>query len=323
MYKEDDVHMATILSKHPEALDSENEMFLSSDEALSSFQEKESDAEGKEDLGSGYMDDSTKQYMAEIGRYPLLTPEEELDVARRVAEGDEEARSTLITSNLRLVVSIAKKYTSSGMLILDLIEEGNIGLMKAVSKYDYRKGYKFSTYATWWIRQGITRAISEKSRLIRLPVHACESVNRMNRCIRELTQKLGREPSEEEVAGSMGCSVKKVRELSDISRDPVSTDKPVGEEGDATLGDLVVDGSIPSPEETVENTLLRERMEEILDKCLDPRERTVIRWRYGFDGGRQRTLEEIGRHFSVTRERIRQIEAKAQRKIKRELSKNA
>lgn len=306
-------------------LNDEKDIFFSEEETVFASLQKEtegSDAQ-QEISGAGYIDDSTKMYMQDIGRFPLLSSEEELEIARRVAMGDEQARQKLINCNLRLVVSIAKKYTSSGMPILDLIEEGNIGLMKAVSKYDYTKGFKFSTYATWWIRQGITRAISEKSRLIRLPVHAHESVIRMNRRIRDLTQELGREPSEEELAKSLGWSLKKVRDLREMSQDPVSTDKPVGEEGDTTLGDFVPDSGTPTPEETVEGVLLREKIEAIMDKVLDSREKTVIRLRYGFDGERQRTLEEIGTHFNVTRERIRQIEAKAERKIKRELMKNA
>ena len=303
----------------------EKDILVSDEETVLSAMQEETDGSDAEQevSGTGYIDDSTKMYMQDIGRFPLLSPEEELEIARRVAMGDQEARETLINCNLRLVVSIAKRYTSSGMPILDLIEEGNIGLMKAVGKYDYTKGYKFSTYATWWIRQGITRAISEKSRLIRLPVHAHESVIRMNRRIRELTKELGREPSDEELAKSLGWSLKKLRDLREMSQDPVSTDKPVGEEGDTTLGDFVQDSGTPTPEETVEGTLLREKIEAIMEKVLDAREKTVIRLRYGFDGERQHTLEEIGVHFDVTRERIRQIEAKAERKIKRELMKNA
>ena len=318
--------MSTIPSMDLNAmLNDEKDILVSDEESVLAPSQEETDVSDAEPevSGTGYIDDSTKLYMQDIGRYPLLSSEEELEIARRVSMGDEEARQKLISCNLRLVVSIAKRYTSSGMHILDLIEEGNLGLIKAVSKYDYTKGFKFSTYATWWIRQGITRAISEKSRLIRLPVYAHESVIRMNRRIREMTQELGREPSEAELAKVMGWSVKKVRELREMSQDPVSTDKPVGEEGDTTLGDFVPDGSTPSPEETVESALLREKMEAIMDKVLDSREKTVIRMRYGFDGGRQCTLEEIGTQFKVTRERIRQIEAKAQRKIKRELMKNA
>ncbi len=262
------------------------------------------------------INDPVKMYLKEIGSVSLLKADEEIDVAKAIEEGDEEARKTLIQSNLRLVVSIAKKYTGRGMLFLDLIQEGNMGLAKAVDKFDYRKGFKFSTYATWWIRQAITRAIADQARTIRIPVHMVETINKMNRIQKELIQILGRDPSSEEIAEKMGnLSPEKVREIQKIALDPVSLETPIGEEDDSHLGDFLEDKNAQTPEQYANAQLLREEISAVL-KGLTDREEKVLRLRFGLEDGRSRTLEEVGKKFNVTRERIRQIEAKALRKLK-------
>ncbi len=260
-------------------------------------------------------DDPVKLYLKEIGKYPLLTAAEEVSLAKRVEEGDRAAEQLLAESNLRLVVSIAKKYIGRGMSFLDLIQEGNLGLMKAVEKFDYKKGYKFSTYATWWIRQAITRAISDQSRTIRIPVHMSEVINKTYRVSRNLLQELGREPKEEEIAEAMDVSVEKVREVLKISSDPISLDTPIGEEDDSHLGDFIRDDSVMGPEEAASYSALQEQLSKLLDTLTD-REKRVLILRFGLEDGRTRTLEEVGKEFSVTRERIRQIEAKALRKLR-------
>jgi RNA polymerase primary sigma factor len=254
-------------------------------------------------------------YLKEIGRVPLLTPEEEVDLAKRMEDGDEEAKRRLAEANLRLVVSIAKRYVGRGMLFLDLIQEGNLGLIKAVEKFDYRKGYKFSTYATWWIRQAITRAIADQARTIRIPVHMVETINKLIRVSRQLLQELGREPSPEEIASEMNISEEKVREIMKIAQEPVSLETPIGEEEDSHLGDFIEDHDARAPAEEASFTLLREQLDEVL-KTLTEREQRVLRLRFGLDDGRARTLEEVGQKFGVTRERIRQIEAKTLRKLR-------
>ena len=261
------------------------------------------------------INDPVRMYLKEIGRISLLSPEEELELSEKVAEGDEEAKSKLAESNLRLVVSIAKRYVGRGLLFLDLIQEGNIGLMKAVDKFDSDKGYKFSTYATWWIRQAITRALADQARTIRVPVHMVETINKMSRIQRQLTLELNREPSEEELAKKMGISVEKVREVIKISQDPVSLETPIGEEDDSNLGDFVADNNAVTPEGNVESVMLREHIDSLLED-LKERERQVIVLRFGLEDGHPRTLEEVGKEFNVTRERIRQIEAKALRKLR-------
>ncbi len=261
------------------------------------------------------VEDPVRMYLKEIGKVPLLTAEEEIDLARRMEEGDEEAKKRLAEANLRLVVSIAKRYVGRGMLFLDLIQEGNLGLIKAVEKFDYRKGYKFSTYATWWIRQAITRAIADQARTIRIPVHMVETINKLIRVSRQLLQDYGREPTPEEIADKMELSVERVREILKISQEPVSLETPIGEEEDSHLGDFIQDENVPVPAEAAAFTMLREQLEEVLD-TLTPREQKVLRLRFGLDDGRARTLEEVGREFNVTRERIRQIEAKALRKLR-------
>ena len=261
------------------------------------------------------IDDPVRMYLKEIGRVPLLTAEEEVYLAKRMEQGDEEAQKRLAEANLRLVVSIAKRYVGRGMLFLDLIQEGNLGLIKAVEKFDYNKGYKFSTYATWWIRQAITRAIADQARTIRIPVHMVETINKLIRVSRQLLQKLGREPSAEEIAKEMEISVDRVREIMKIAQEPVSLETPIGEEEDSHLGDFIEDQDAPAPAEAASFTLLKEQLEEVLD-TLTPREEKVLRLRFGLDDGRARTLEEVGKNFGVTRERIRQIEAKALRKLK-------
>ena len=260
------------------------------------------------------VDDPVKMYLREIGKIPLLTPEEEIMYATRVLEGDEYAKQKIVESNLRLVVSIAKKYTNRGMLFLDLIQEGNIGLIKAVDKFDVRKGYKFSTYATWWIRQSITRSIADQARTIRIPVHMVETINKLVRTQRHLLQQLGREPSAEEIAEDMGITVDKVVEIQKIAQDPVSLETPIGEEEDSHLGDFIPDEDSPSPHDSASYILLKENLEEVM-KVLTEREAMVLKLRFGLDNGKGRTLEEVGRVFNVTRERIRQIEAKALRKL--------
>ena len=259
--------------------------------------------------------DPVRMYLKEIGKVPLLTAAEEISIAKRMADGDEEARKELIDANLRLVVSVAKKYVGKGLLFLDLIQEGNLGLIKAVEKFDYRKGYKFSTYATWWIRQAITRAIADQARTIRIPVHMVETINKLIRCQRQLIQELGREPRPEEIAKEMDITVEKVREIKKIAQEPVSLETPIGEEEDSHLGDFIPDEDAPEPATVASFTLLREQLMEVLD-TLTPREEMVIRLRFGLDDGKTRTLEEVGRVFKVTRERIRQIEAKALRKLR-------
>ena len=260
-------------------------------------------------------DDPVRMYLREIGKIPLLTYDEELEVAKKVIEGDEEAKKRLAESNLRLVVSIAKKYVGRGMLFLDLIQEGNMGLIKAVDKFDYAKGFKFSTYATWWIRQAITRAIADQARTIRIPVHMVETINKLIRTSRHLLQKLGREPSQEELAEELEMPIEKVMEIQKIAQDPVSLETPIGEEDDSHLGDFIQDDDSPAPHDAAAYTLLKEQLEEVMS-TLTPREAKVLKLRFGLEDGKARTLEEVGREFDVTRERIRQIEAKALRKLR-------
>ena len=261
------------------------------------------------------IDDPVRMYLKEIGRVPLLTAEEEVALAKRMEAGDEEAQKRLAEANLRLVVSIAKRYVGRGMLFLDLIQEGNLGLIKAVEKFDYNKGYKFSTYATWWIRQAITRAIADQARTIRIPVHMVETINKLIRVSRQLLQQLGREPTPEEIAKEMEISVERVREIMKIAQEPVSLETPIGEEEDSHLGDFIEDQDAPAPADAASFMLLKEQLEDVLD-TLTPREEKVLRLRFGLDDGRARTLEEVGQNFGVTRERIRQIEAKALRKLR-------
>ena len=259
--------------------------------------------------------DPVKMYLKDIGKVPLLSAEEEIELAKRMEAGDEMAKRKLAESNLRLVVSIAKRYVGRGMLFLDLIQEGNLGLLKAVEKFDYRKGYKFSTYATWWIRQAITRAIADQARTIRIPVHMVETINKVTRVSRDLLQKLGREPLPEEVGEVMGLPKERVQEIMKIAQEPVSLETPIGEEEDSHLGDFIQDESIPTPVEATNQTLLHEQLDEVVS-TLTEREQRVIKLRFGWDDGRPRTLEEVGKEFNVTRERIRQIEAKALRKLR-------
>ncbi len=261
------------------------------------------------------IDDPVRMYLKEIGKVPLLTAEEEIEIAKRLEEGDESAKQKLAEANLRLVVSIAKRYVGRGMLFLDLIQEGNLGLIKAVEKFDYRKGFKFSTYATWWIRQAITRAIADQARTIRIPVHMVETINKLIRVSRQLLQEYGREPTPEEIAKEMGISESKVREIIKIAQEPVSLETPIGEEEDSHLGDFIPDDDAPAPAEAASFTLMKEQLMDVLD-TLTPREEKVLRLRFGLDDGHQRTLEEVGKEFNVTRERIRQIEAKALRKLR-------
>ena len=260
-------------------------------------------------------DDPVRMYLKEIGKVPLLTPEEEQDLAKRMAEGDEEAKRRMAEANLRLVVSIAKRYVGRGMLFLDLIQEGNLGLIKAVEKFDYTKGYKFSTYATWWIRQAITRAIADQARTIRIPVHMVETINKVIRVSRQLLQELGHDPSAEEIAAEMNMPVDKVRDILKIAQEPVSLETPIGEEEDSHLGDFIPDEDASEPSEAASFSLLKEQLMEVLD-TLTPREKKVLELRFGIVDGRTRTLEEVGKEFNVTRERIRQIEAKALRKLR-------
>ncbi|MBM7855771.1 RNA polymerase primary sigma factor [Desulfohalotomaculum tongense] len=275
-------------------------------------EEEEVDLSIPEGVG---IDDPVRMYLKEIGRIPLLTPEEEVELAKRMEQGDEIAKRRLAEANLRLVVSIAKRYVGRGMLFLDLIQEGNLGLIKAVEKFDYRKGYKFSTYATWWIRQAITRAIADQARTIRIPVHMVETINKLIRVSRQLLQELGRDPSPEEIAKEMDISEEKVREIMKIAQEPVSLETPIGEEEDSHLGDFIEDQEAKAPAEEASYTLLREQLNGVLNTLTD-REQKVLRLRFGLDDGRARTLEEVGQQFGVTRERIRQIEAKTLRKLR-------
>ena len=281
--------------------------------------ELEEDASKELDLSaveaSINIDDHVRMYLKEIGKVPLLTAEEEVVLARLMSEGSEEAKKRLSEANLRLVVSIAKRYVGRGMLFLDLIQEGNLGLIKAVEKFDYRKGFKFSTYATWWIRQAITRAIADQARTIRIPVHMVETINKLVRVSRSLLQELGRDPTVEEIANEMQMNVDKVREIMKIAQEPISLETPIGEEEDTQLGDFIADDDITTPSEAAAFTLLKEQLLEVLDTLTD-REEKVLKLRFGLDDGRARTLEEVGKEFNVTRERIRQIEAKALRKLR-------
>ena len=261
------------------------------------------------------IEDPVRMYLKEIGKVPLLSADEEVELAKRMAEGDEDAKKRLAEANLRLVVSIAKRYVGRGMLFLDLIQEGNLGLIKAVEKFDYHKGFKFSTYATWWIRQAITRAIADQARTIRIPVHMVETINKLIRVSRQLLQELGREPTPEEIAAELDMPVERVREILKISQEPISLETPIGEEEDSHLGDFIQDDNVPVPAEAAAQTLLKEQLDEVLD-TLTEREQKVLRLRFGMDDGRARTLEEVGKEFDVTRERIRQIEAKALRKLR-------
>jgi RNA polymerase primary sigma factor len=261
------------------------------------------------------VDDPVRMYLKEIGKVPLLTADEEVELAKRMEAGDEEAKKKLCEANLRLVVSIAKRYVGRGMLFLDLIQEGNLGLIKAVDKFDYKKGYKFSTYATWWIRQAITRSIADQARTIRIPVHMVETINKLIRVSRTLLQELGREPTPEEISKEMNISVEKVREIQKIAQEPVSLETPIGEEEDSHLGDFIPDDDVPAPAEAAAFSMLKEQLVEVLGTLTD-REQKVLRLRFGLDDGRSRTLEEVGKEFDVTRERIRQIEAKALRKLR-------
>lgn len=291
------------------------------EDELEVFEKDDDNSEAEEisvdlDIPEGVdIDDPVRMYLKEIGRVPLLTAEEEVELAKRIEQGDEAARRRLTEANLRLVVSIAKKYVGRGMLFLDLIQEGNLGLIKAVEKFDYRKGYKFSTYATWWIRQSITRAIADQARTIRIPVHMVETINKLIRASRQLLQELGREPTPEEIAEEMDLDVEKVREIMKVAQEPVSLETPIGEEEDSHLGDFIEDQDALAPAESASAILLREQLESVLDTLSD-REQKVLKLRFGLEDGRTRTLEEVGREFGVTRERIRQIEAKALRKLR-------
>ncbi|MDY4470064.1 MAG: RNA polymerase sigma factor RpoD [Eubacteriales bacterium] len=282
------------------------------DDITSDISELESDLGSTEGVA---IDDPVRMYLKEIGKVPLLSAAEEIEIAKRMADGDQDAKKQLAEANLRLVVSVAKRYVGRGMLFLDLIQEGNLGLIKAVEKFDYRKGYKFSTYATWWIRQAITRAIADQARTIRIPVHMVETINKLIRVNRQLLQEYGREPRPDEIAREMGMSEEKVREIIKVAQEPVSLETPIGEEEDSHLGDFIPDDDAPAPAEVAAFTLLKEQLMEVLD-TLTPREEKVLRLRFGLDDGKARTLEEVGREFNVTRERIRQIEAKALRKLR-------
>ncbi len=276
------------------------------------------DADAKEELSvpkGVSLDDPVRMYLKEIGKVPLLTADEEIQLAKEIEEGSEEAKRKLCEANLRLVVSIAKRYVGRGMLFLDLIQEGNLGLIKAVEKFDWRKGYKFSTYATWWIRQAITRAIADQARTIRIPVHMVETINKLIRVKRRLIQELGRDPKPEEIAAEMDIDVDKVREIQKIAQEPVSLETPIGEEEDSHLGDFIPDSEAPAPADAAAFSMLKEQLIEVLD-TLTPREQKVLKLRFGLEDGKARTLEEVGKRFEVTRERIRQIEAKALRKLK-------
>ena len=296
----------------------QDELILDDDVELENLDEEEEVELDKIDLSvpeGVSIEDPVRMYLKEIGKVPLLTAEEEIELAQKMEQGDEAAKKRLAEANLRLVVSIAKRYVGRGMLFLDLIQEGNLGLIKAVEKFDYRKGYKFSTYATWWIRQAITRAIADQARTIRIPVHMVETINKLIRVSRSLLQELGREPTPEEIASEMEMPVERVREILKISQEPVSLETPIGEEEDSHLGDFIQDDNVPVPADAAAFTLLKEQLGEVLG-TLTEREQKVLRLRFGLDDGRARTLEEVGKEFNVTRERIRQIEAKALRKLR-------
>lgn len=298
-------------------LDFDGDFDMMTGDTLHMYQEHDDDKESEStQLGSNVkINDPVKMYLKEIGRVELLNHDQEIELAKRILEGDEQAKKELAAANLRLVVSIAKRYVGRGMLFLDLIQEGNMGLIKAVEKFDYTKGYKFSTYATWWIRQAITRAIADQARTIRIPVHMVETINKLIRTSRHLLQQLGREPTPEEIAAEMEIPVEKVTEIQKIAQDPVSLETPIGEEDDSHLGDFIQDDDSPAPQDAAAYTLLREQLEEVM-KTLTPREAKVLKLRFGLEDGKARTLEEVGREFEVTRERIRQIEAKALRKLR-------
>ena len=315
---------------NPEQIDKVFDQFeeLGVDILKDDFEEEEPDLEDLEEVEDIKVDDASfavmdgvnvddpvRMYLREIGKIPLLTYEEELELAQKVLDGDEEAKKKLSESNLRLVVSIAKKYVGRGMLFLDLIQEGNMGLIKAVEKFDYTKGYKFSTYATWWIRQAITRAIADQARTIRIPVHMVETINKLIRTSRLLLQRLGREPSPEEIAEELEMPVERVMEIQKIAQDPVSLETPIGEEDDSHLGDFIQDDDSPAPQDAAAYTMLKDQLEEVMN-TLTPREAKVLKLRFGLEDGKARTLEEVGKEFDVTRERIRQIEAKALRKLR-------
>jgi RNA polymerase primary sigma factor len=307
---EDDVNIGPDLL--PDDIDVADEKEALAEEGLDFDTDLDPDQAASKNLS---VDDPVRMYLKEIGKVPLLTADEEIELAKRMEEGDEEAKKRLCEANLRLVVSIAKRYVGRGMLLLDLIQEGNLGLIKAVDKFDYTKGYKFSTYATWWIRQAITRSIADQARTIRIPVHMVETINKLIRVSRQLLQELGREPSPEEIADEMGISVDKVREIQKVAQEPVSLETPIGEEEDSHLGDFIPDEDVPQPVEAAAFSLLKEQLNEVLDTLTD-REQKVLKLRFGLDDGRARTLEEVGKEFDVTRERIRQIEAKALRKLR-------
>ena len=298
-------------------ISADDKLLLLDDDDIDLSEEEEIDMENIDlSVPEGVsIEDPVRMYLKEIGKVPLLSAEEEISLAQRMEEGDEEAKKRLAEANLRLVVSIAKRYVGRGMLFLDLIQEGNLGLIKAVEKFDYRKGYKFSTYATWWIRQAITRAIADQARTIRIPVHMVATINKLIRVSRQLLQELGREPTPEEIAEEMHMSVERVREILKISQEPVSLETPIGEEEDSHLGDFIQDDNVPVPADAAAFTMLKEQLEEVLG-TLTEREQKVLRLRFGLDDGRARTLEEVGKEFNVTRERIRQIEAKALRKLR-------
>ena len=298
-------------------ISADDKLLLLDDDDIDLSEEEEIDMENIDlSVPEGVsIEDPVRMYLKEIGKVPLLSAEEEISLAQRMEEGDEEAKKRLAEANLRLVVSIAKRSVGRGMLFLDLIQEGNLGLIKAVEKFDYRKGYKFSTYATWWIRQAITRAIADQARTIRIPVHMVETINKLIRVSRQLLQELGREPTPEEIAEEMHMSVERVREILKISQEPVSLETPIGEEEDSHLGDFIQDDNVPVPADAAAFTMLKEQLEEVLG-TLTEREQKVLRLRFGLDDGRARTLEEVGKEFNVTRERIRQIEAKALRKLR-------
>ena len=297
--------------------DADDDLLLLPDDEINLDDEEEVDMENIDlSVPEGIsIEDPVRMYLKEIGKVPLLSADEEIELAQRMEVGDEDAKKRLAEANLRLVVSIAKRYVGRGMLFLDLIQEGNLGLIKAVEKFDYRKGYKFSTYATWWIRQAITRAIADQARTIRIPVHMVETINKLIRVSRQLLQELGREPTPEEVAKEMSMSVERVREILKISQEPVSLETPIGEEEDSHLGDFIQDDNVPVPADAAAFTMLKEQLEDVLG-TLTEREQKVLRLRFGLDDGRARTLEEVGKEFNVTRERIRQIEAKALRKLR-------